>query len=194
MYEIRQCNYLPFSLRQKVNLLIYEVWSQEAKRSGDVRMSVAPGSSVHDTIDLLSTHVLVLRNRRQLIGYGRVSLLPLTTSTEGIPLKTHATDGGTTAYFSRLVIHPRFQRQGVAKIIHRQRIKIALDLGASQILAWAIGENPKKNLTSFGFKAISKKKGFRCAWYATSRMTALMRLKLEATLIFESPKSQLFAT
>lgn len=194
MYEIRLCNHLSFSLRQKVNSLIYEVWSQEAKQSGDVRMSVAPGGSVYETIDSLSTHVLVLRNRRQLIGYGRVSLLPLTTSSEEIPLKTHATDGGNTAYFSRLVIHPRFQRQGIAKLIHWQRLNIAIDLGASQILAWAIGKKPEKNLGSFGFKVVSRKKGFRCAWYATSRMTALMRLELEDGSVFESPKTKLVIT
>jgi GNAT superfamily N-acetyltransferase len=179
MYEVRQHNFLPHVLRKKIDTLIHDVWSKEARESRDVELFISRGDGVMDELDLLSTHVLLLNKNAQLLAYGRITLLNFKNLPEELLFKKDLSLTGTTAYISRLVVHPSHQGLGISKLIHDARLKIACAWEADYVFGWAVGETPANNLKSLGFRTLEKKQGFRCAWYQTSRNAVLMGLALD---------------
>ena len=188
MHKIIQHNFLTYDLRRKVDHLIHAVWSQEAKLSDDVKMLVAKGDTVVDELDLLSTHVLLFKKPSQLIGYGRISWLPTISLPMETLQSTQMLTEGTTAYISRLVVHPNFQGLGLAQVIHNRRLEIARAWGADRVVGWAIGEKAKKNLTYLGFRPLHLKEGFQCAWYQTTRQALFMSLEFQELAIRHLPR------
>jgi len=178
MYHVRQHNFLSYVLRKKVNHLIHDVWSHEARRSRDVELLVNRGDSVIDELDLLSTHILVFKKTSQLIGYGRISLVSSKNCPDELRDDGDILLDGSSAYISRMVVHPQHQGLGISKMIHGARLKVAQAWGAEQIVGWAVGGRPSDNLSHLGFRLIKKKQGFRCAWYKTSRTALLMAFEV----------------
>jgi GNAT superfamily N-acetyltransferase len=174
MYEVRLHNFLSYALRRKVDHLIHHVWSDEARRAGDVELLVNRGESVIDELDLLSTHILVFKKPSQLIGYGRISLVSSKNLPDELRDDADVMLDGSSAYLSRMVVHPNYQGLGISKSIHGARLKVAQAWGAEQVVGWAVGGRPSDNLSHLGFIQIKKKQGFRCAWYKTSRTAILM--------------------
>lgn len=179
MYEIRQHNFLPHALRKKIDALIHDVWSKEARKMQDVELLISRGDGVMDELEPLSTHVLLLSKNSRLVGYGRITLLNSKNLPEELLFKNNFSLAGTTAYISRLVVHPSHQGLGVSKLIHAARLRIACAWDADRVIGWAVGDTPADNLRSLGFSTLLNKKGFRCAWYKTSRNAVLMGLELD---------------
>lgn len=178
MYHLRQHNFLSYALRKKIDRLIHDVWSHEARRTRDVELLVRRGESVFDELDLLSTHILIFKKPSQLIGYGRISLVSSKSLPEELRGDADLLLECGTAYLSRMVVHPDHQGLGISKMVHGARLKVAQAWRVEQIVGWAVGPRPSDNLSNLGFRPIKIKQGFRCAWYKTSRTALLMAFDL----------------
>ena len=165
-------------LRDVIDQLIYDVWAKEAQRKNNVQLLVNRGASVKDPLDQHAAHVLVHTTAGVLVGYGRVSFMTGQELPADLSLEPELKNCSILAYFSRLVVNPAYQGQGISKLIHKTRIKLAVAVGAENIFGWAVGDLPTRNLLKLGFQAIKVKQGFHCGWYSTSRRTTLMMLDL----------------
>lgn len=168
-------------LRKAIDQLIYDAWAAEAHRKNNVQLLVNKGASVIDPLDRLAAHVLAYDTSGVLVGYGRLSFLNGQELPAELSLDAELKDSSILAYMSRLVVHPDYQGQGISKVIHRTRVKLAVAVGAENIFGWAVGDLPTRNLLSLGFQPVKVKQGFQCGWYSTSRRTTLMKLDLTHT-------------
>lgn len=165
-------------LRQAIDQLIYNVWTSEAQREDNIQLLVNKGTSVKDPLDRHAAHVLIYDASGVLVGYGRLSFLNGQELPAELSLDEELKNSSILAYMSRLVVHPDYQGQGISKIIHRTRVKLAVAVGAENIFGWAVGDLPTRNLLKLGFQAVKVKQGFQCGWYSTRRRTTLMKLDL----------------
>lgn len=180
MFETLILKGLPWRLRQHVDNLIHDVWSEESLEHRDVTLLVPRGITALDTLEDGSIHVLILDDHAGLVGYGRVSMIDRNAIPDELSGDMLVSGLEKAAYISRLVVHPRFRSQGISKLIHAIRLDEAAKNGASDVVGWAVGPLAERNLLALGFEPIRSKSGFICPWYRTSRTATLMRLDLQS--------------
>jgi GNAT superfamily N-acetyltransferase len=144
-----------------------------------VELFISRGQGAMDELDLLSTHVLLLNKNGKLVSYGRITLLNFKNLSEELLFRKNLSLAGPTAYISRLDVHPSHQGQGISRLLHEARLKIACAWEVDHEIGWAVGDTPAENLKSLGFRTLDKKQGFRCAWCQSSRKAMLMGLELD---------------
>lgn len=179
MFRIEIHDQLEDAPRKQVHGIIQHTWHSEQLAFGDVTVKPNKDSCAVDRLDPISTHVLVYSPWGTLAAYGRISILSKIEDFELTREELEFCDIELpSAYFSRLVVHPNFRRHGISKMIHRIRVQIAIQNRCNVIMGSAVGKTAAKILQDMGFEILRDTRGFRCAWYETTRTTYLMSLRL----------------
>jgi predicted GNAT family N-acyltransferase len=165
--------------RRRIEQLIFDVWSHEQEAQKDVEIITSRDHLIPDALNEGAHHVMVFL-KNELIGYGRITLFLSPDDLKRAPKEVPVLDSvyKSAAFISRLVVHPKARRQGVATMISEKRLAIAHSYDVDIILACAVGEYRQKSLQSAGFKAVADVPKFITPWYTTSRPVKVMKLDL----------------
>ena len=80
MFYIESHRIISPGVLAEINALIFDVWSHESATDNDVEVLASSGQASLDPLDTLSHHVIVRNQHKKLVGYGRITVAKLATS------------------------------------------------------------------------------------------------------------------